>query len=724
MSMVDRLSWKPPSRAVSLAASAVLVVLWGTLRLVVFPTTMFPLTYALPLLVCVWTRDRLALVGMAAIFAMFHTAKLFWLIPEGLLTPDEQWTTYTATLLNISVATAAVFAIIQLRNRLEESLARISRQAEELRAQGEELASQNEQLIEQTEELTHQTEELSEQSEELAAQNEELQSQSEDISALNAEITRREALLQTLLQTTRRSRSEPDALRQICAAALDLVCEGSGVAAVYETTEAGLQCRMVVTAGAPDAGYEEPTIAPSSFVDLVLGENRTAALDDASDRPDLQLLRLPGEAPFRAVLAAPLRASERAIGALAVYLRHRHTWTDQQFRLAEWLANQCAQVLEILRMQAELRDAGRRQSEFLATLSHELRNPLAPIRYAVDLLGSGARPRGIDPMQVLDRQLRHLVRLVDDLLDVTRISSNKVRLQKAPVELASIVHQAIEALAPELHAACHQLSVDLPRQPIWLDADADRLAQVVINLLSNAARYTPPAGRITVKAAIVGGEAELSVIDTGVGLEPQHLTTVFEMFAQVGNGAGGGLGIGLSLVKGIVELHGGRVAAESDGPGMGVVFRVTLPLTGAPRPAPRLADTAPPTAPAKRVLVVDDNIDSAEMIAALLEMHGHDVRVAHEGESALATAREFAPDVGLLDIGLPGVNGYELASRLREDAGSRPLHLIAVTGRGHEEDRRRARAAGFDAHLTKPAAPDRILEFVARAGSGWDIERA
>jgi signal transduction histidine kinase/ActR/RegA family two-component response regulator len=717
MSMVDRLSWKPPSRAVSLAASAVLVVLWGTLRLVVFPTTMFPLTYALPLLVCVWTRDRLALVGMAAIFAMFHTAKLFWLIPEGLLTPDEQWTTYTATLLNISVATAAVFAIIQLRNRLEESLARISRQAEELRAQGEELASQNEQL-------TEQAVELSEQAEELATQNEELQSQSEDISALNAELTRREALLQTLLQTTRRSRSEPDALRQICAAALDLVCEGRGVAAVYERTAAGLLCRMVGRAGAPDAAYEEAPVSPSSFVDLVLGENRTAALDDASDRPDLQLLRLPGEVAFRAVLAAPMRTADRPIGALAVYLPHHHTWTDQQFRLAEWLADHCAQVLEILRMQAELRDADRRKSEFLATLSHELRNPLAPIRYAVDLLGSGARPRGVDPMQVLDRQLRHLVRLVDDLLDVTRISSNKVRLRKARVELAPIVRQAIEAVAPEFDAARHQLSVDLPDQPIWLDADADRLAQVVINLLTNAARYTPPAGRITVRAATVGDEAELSVIDTGVGLEPEHLTEVFEMFAQVGDGADGGLGIGLSLVKGIVELHGGRVAAESDGPGMGAVFRVHLPLASAARAAPRVADTTPPKAPAKRVLVVDDNIDSAEMIAALLEMHGHDVRMAHDGASALATAREFAPDVGLLDIGLPGLDGYELASRLREDAGSRRLHLIAVTGRGHEEDRRRARSAGFDAHLIKPAAPDRILEFVARAGFGGDIDLA
>jgi CheY-like chemotaxis protein len=354
MTVPSHLRWSRPSRAVSMAVSAVLVAIWGTLRLVVFSAVILPLAYVLPLLVCVWTRDMLALFGMAGIFGVFHTLKVFWILPEGSLRPDELWAAYTATLINITVGTAAVYGIIVLRERLEDSHAAISRQAEELRAQGEELASQNEQLTEQTEELTRQTEELAAQAEELASQNQELQAQSEEIGALNEELSRREGLLRTLLESTRRADSESDTLQHIAAAALDLVGEGPG------------------------------------------------------------------------------------------------------------------------------------------------RVPMAAAR--------------------------------------------------------------------------------------------------------------------------------------------------------------------------------------------------------------------------KRVLVVDDNVDSAEMMSTLLEMHGHDVRMAHEGETALAAAREFEPEVGLLDIGLPGLDGYELASRLRQDAGPRRLHLIAVTGWGHDEDRQRARLAGFDAHLTKPAAPERILEFVARAG--------
>jgi signal transduction histidine kinase/ActR/RegA family two-component response regulator len=708
-----------PSRAVSLTVSAVLVAIWGTLRLVVFSTVIFPLAYVLPLLVCVWTRDRLALLGMAGIFSVFHTLKVFWILPEGALGPDAVWAFYTATLVNIAVATAVILGIIVLRERLEASHLEISRQAEELRAQGEELASQNEQLTEQAEELTRQTEEVAAQAEELASQNQELQAQSEEIGALNEELTRREALLQTLLESTRRADSEPDTLQHIAAAALDLVGEGRGVAAVYERTPSGLVRRALAVSGAPELVPDAAALPPNAFVDLVLHENRTAALDDAAARPDLGLPTLPGHAPFHAVLATPLREGDRPVGALALYLHDRHVWTDQQFRLVEWLADQCAQVLAVLRIQAELREADRRKGEFLATLSHELRNPLAPIRYAVELLSSDAAARGTDPRRILDRQLRHLVRLVDDLLDATRISSNKVRLQKARVELAPIVQQAVEAVVPDIETAGHALTIDLPSQPIWLDADADRLTQVVINLLSNAARYTPPGGRVTVRAVVAGPDVELAVIDNGVGLEPQHLTTVFDMFTQVGDGPGG-LGIGLSLVKGIVELHGGRVAADSDGPGRGSVFRVTLPTVPAPITA-GATGRVPMAAARKRVLVVDDNVDSAEMMATLLEMHGHDVRMAHEGEAALAAAREFEPEVGLLDIGLPGLDGYELASRLRQDAGPRRLHLIAVTGWGHDEDRQRARLAGFDAHLTKPAAPERILEFVARAGHGDDI---
>jgi CheY-like chemotaxis protein len=250
----------------------------------------------------------------------------------------------------------------------------------------------------------------------------------------------------------------------------------------------------------------------------------------------------------------------------------------------------------------------------------------------------------------------------------------------------------------------------LPAHPVWLDVDADRIAQVVTNLLNNAARYTPPGGTVTVSISEDGDHSVLSISDTGIGLDPEDRDRVFEMFTQVGGPGSGGLGIGLALVRGIVELHGGHVEARSKGPGHGSEFRITLPAQDAPLSLEHAVESEAAAIPGTcRVLVVDDNRDSAEMMSLLLSMHGHTVRTAHDAESALTVAFDFAPQAALLDIGLPGVNGYELAQRLRNDHRTRDIRLVAVTGWGQDADRARARAAGFDAHLTKPAEPDRIL---------------
>lgn len=707
----------PPSRAVSVAVSAALVALWGGLRLAVFETSVLPLTYALPLLVCIWSRDRTALWGMAAVFGGFHTVKMFWLMDPLLFSQAERWTNYGATLVNISATGAAVHLAILLRERLEISLANVKAQAEELRAQQEELAQQNEELAEQGEELAQQTEVLAQQGEELASQNEELQSQSEEIARLMEVVERRSALLQTLMETTRSSGSEDSALGQIAAAGLDLFRDVGVATAIYEQTAAGLCLR----ARAPSDGAgadDDLSFSGDDLVRLALEQGRTAALADARDRPDLQLACLPGQPPFRAVLAAPIRFAGRSFGALAIYGAGEHEWSDEDFSLADWLADQSARVLQALRLQSDLREADARKSVFLATLSHELRNPLAAIRYALEVLDGRDAGDDAAALPIMRRQLGHLVRLTDDLLDATRLSSNKIQIRRKRIDFAPILQHAIQASQAELSAARHEIDVALPDTPVWVDADPDRLAQVVTNLLSNATRYTPPGGRIQAKLSLADGETVLSVIDSGVGLEAQDLERVFEMFLQVGGPGSGGLGIGLALVRGIVELHGGRVEALSDGPGRGSEFRIWLPIArkASERETAGVERRARAARSPRRVMIVDDNVDSAGALGALFEMRGHLVHVAHDAESALAAAADFAPDAGVLDIGLPGADGYELARRLRRAERTRRMRLVALTGWGQDADRALAEAAGFDMHLTKPAEPERILAAIEADG--------
>jgi signal transduction histidine kinase/ActR/RegA family two-component response regulator len=696
-----------PSRATALAVTAALIVLWGAIRLMLTTTSVFPLTFAIPLLVHVWTRDRLLLWTMALVFSAFHAVKMFLILPPDLFSPAETWTNYGATVANVTVAAVAVHLIIGLRTRLEHSLA-------ELRERGVELAQQNEELAMQAEELSNQTEELTQQGEELANQNEELQSQSEEIAGLMETLERREKLLQTLLDTARSSGSEDTALRHIAAAAGDLFVPHAARVLVYENVEGRLLVRAdhPRPASAREPGSREDHLrATDDFAALALAQDRTASIDDLRLRRDL---RVPEAAPAtaaRAGLVAPIYSAGTRFGALAVYGTSEHGWTDEEYRLAEWLADQCGRLLQALRIQSTLREADRRKSEFLATLSHELRNPLAAIKFALELVEAG-KSRDGQAIDVMRRQLKQLVRLVDDLLDATRLSSSKVQIRKANVDLVRIVRQAVDAVKPDVERARLALAVQLPPYPVWLEADADRIDQVVMNLLHNAVRYNEGGGRIAVTVGIAADEALLSVGDTGIGLEPADIDRIFEMFFQVGGPGSGGLGIGLALVRGIVELHGGRVEARSDGSGRGSEFRVWLPLAARKRVAAshQLPDSPERGDGSYRVLVVDDNVDSAKMIGAVLEIHGHTVRIAYDAHGALDAANDFEPDAALLDIGLPGIDGYQLARTLRAAARTRELRLIALTGWGQDGDRVRAREAGFDAHLTKPAEPATILD--------------
>jgi PAS domain S-box-containing protein len=372
-------------------------------------------------------------------------------------------------------------------------------------------------------------------------------------------------------------------------------------------------------------------------------------------------------------------------------------------------------VTERKRAEEVLREADRLKTEFLGVLSHELRNPLAPIRNGIYLLdraapGSEQAARAKD---VIRRQTEHLTRLVDDLLDVTRISRGKVELQLARVDLREVVGRTCDDHRALFDGRQIALRVELSG-PVWVDADATRIAQVVGNLLQNAAKFSHEGGSVTVAIGDVGGRAELRVRDDGAGIAPELLPRVFEPFVQADEGLArtkGGLGLGLALVKGLVELHGGGVRASSDGVGRGAELVVTLPVAPAPPwSPPRSAAVA---ARAVAVLVIEDNVDAALTVAEVLELEGHLVHVATDGRSGIAKARELLPDVVLCDIGLPDVDGYEVARTLRADERLRSTRLIALSGYAQPEDRARAREAGFDAHLGKPAPLDQLTALIA-----------
>ena len=433
------------------------------------------------------------------------------------------------------------------------------------------------------------------------------------------------------------------------------------------------------------------------------------------------------------VVCYPLRTGERTLGALALTSDRSSpdlvTFQELAGRAAIALDNaRLYQSLEreIVRSRAaeeQLQDASQRKDEFLAMLSHELRNPLAPIRNAVEVIRRLAPP---DPKltmarDVVDRQVTLLARLVEELLDVSRISQGKNALKKEPVELSRIISHSVETARPLIDARAQTLSVSVPPAPVWLSADFARLSQVVANLLNNAAKYTGEGGRIELTADAGEGEATISVRDNGTGIETTLLPKVFDLFVQGDRALDrgqGGLGIGLTLVKRLVELHDGTVAVASEGPNRGSTFTVRLPCISAvepQRPAPAVIPfKASSEVYGRRVLVVDDNVDAAESTAAFLRLEGHEVKAVHDGLQALASLKVFDPHVVVLDIGLPGLDGYAVARQLRERGDTSHVLLIALTGYGQKEDRVRAAAAGFDYHYVKPADPREIQAAIER----------
>ncbi len=378
------------------------------------------------------------------------------------------------------------------------------------------------------------------------------------------------------------------------------------------------------------------------------------------------------------------------------------------------------------RARGALRDADRRQDEFLATLAHELRNPLAPIRSAVQIMRMA---QGDDAMTsaarvIIERQIKHLVRLIDDLVDVSHVTRGRLELRKEPVDLAGVVRIAVELNRSLLESKQQHVTIELPAEPLVVDADATRLAQVFANLLNNGAKYSDPWAEIGIRAVCDGDHVVVTVTDRGIGIQADLLAGIFDIFTEAARpqpSPHDGLGVGLTLVKRLVELHGGSVSAYSAGSGMGSSFSVRLKLLQTPReeplPPPSTAK-AGDRSPRARILVADDNYDAAQSLALMLGIEGHDVRTASDGVEALRVAEEFRPQLVLLDIGMPRLDGYETARRLRERPWAGALLLFALTGWGQEEDRERARKAGFDRHLVKPVDPEALSQLLSQTLGG------
>jgi signal transduction histidine kinase/CheY-like chemotaxis protein len=372
------------------------------------------------------------------------------------------------------------------------------------------------------------------------------------------------------------------------------------------------------------------------------------------------------------------------------------------------------QLHAVRKADEDLRTANRRKDEFLAMLAHELRNPLAPLRTSSELLARTLPPdaRTLATLAIVRRQVTHLTRLVDDLLDVSRITQGRVQLQKHPVELSLIISHAMESAEPLLRAKAHKVTLTSSLEPIYVDGDSARLIQCVTNLLTNAAKYTDAGGEVRIEVGAENGNAVVSVDDTGVGISADLLPQIFGLFVQSDRSldrSEGGLGIGLSVAQGLVEMHGGRILASSRGPGCGSRFEIQLPMIPAPLEIPGEAE--PVNTEPRRILIVDDNVDAAVSLAEVLQLDGHAVQAVHSARAALSGVETFDPDLVLLDIGLPDMDGYRVAEQIR--ASGNPVRLVALTGYGQAEDLQRARVVGFNAHMVKPVDFKRLGRIVA-----------
>jgi signal transduction histidine kinase len=572
----------------------------------------------------------------------------------------------------------------------------------------------------------------------LAASNAELR---DTIARMRAEHARDQAalrdqsrMLEILNQTGQSISSQLDLdglLQTVTDAATSLTGARFGAFFYNRVNERGEDYLLYTLSGAPREAFEKfgHPRATAVFAPTFRGDGPVRS-DDITKDPRYGTMgphhgMPPGHLPVRSYLAAAVKSrTGEVFGGLFFGHPEPGRFDERMEQLVVGVAAQAASAIDNARLyqaaqiqianreraELRLRDTDRRKDEFLATLAHELRNPLAPIRQAAVISQSAnATPeQKLWSHEVITRQVSHMSLLLDDLLDISRITRGTLELRKQRTNLADIVDSAVETARPAIDAKRHTLSVELPRAPVHLEADPLRLSQVLSNLLTNAAKYTDPEGHVRLTSELIGGDVVIRVIDNGIGISAQALPNIFQMFSQVKSvqdRSDGGLGIGLALSRGLVALHSGRLEASSAGLGAGSEFSVHLPTSVQGIP---VAEKAPEPAPAgnrkRRILVADDNVDAGESLAMLLQLDGHEVELATNGTDALQLFERMRPEVAILDIGMPGLNGYEVAQRIR-GGGNRDVLLIAVTGWGQDADKARAIQAGFDHHFTKPVEP-------------------
>jgi len=480
-----------------------------------------------------------------------------------------------------------------------------------------------------------------------------------------------------------------------------------------------------------DAVREIARIEFDRTIDVAAESSWPAIVNSGIQQSEDSAVQLMKSAGLRACVSGPLVAEHRILGILSFASRQKDRFEPDEIEFMRTIFRYVTVAYERMHLIRQLQETDRRKDEFLATLAHELRNPLAPIRNALQIMRikSSDAVAAEQARSMMERQLGQMVRIIDDLLDVSRLSRGKLTLRKERIDLATVINGAVDAARPLIEAAGHKLTVALTPEPIYLDADPTRLAQVFSNLLNNAAKYMDRGGRIWLTATKGDTEVVVSVRDAGIGIPAEALASIFEMFTQVDQSlekSQGGLGIGLMLVKQLVEMHGGSVVAYSEGIGKGARFNVHLPIVSTLHTtgAERLDDEAAARANACRILVADDNRDAAESMSLMLRLMGNEVRTVHDGVQAVEEAAAFRPDVVLLDIGMPRLNGYGAARKIRAERWGKAMTLVALTGWGQEDDKRKASDAGFDHHFTKPASLadlDRVIkEFHAGSGSVHD----
>ncbi|MDE2261039.1 MAG: response regulator, partial [Gammaproteobacteria bacterium] len=576
---------------------------------------------------------------------------------------------------------------------------------EELKSAHEEVLSANEEFQSTNEELETSKEELQSANEELTTTNDELRNRNRELAVLNAELDRARGVAECAQAAAEKAGITSEQARRYADAIVESMREPLLV------LDQELRILRANRAYYSDFG-QRPELTEGQLIYEV--GNGQWNVDALRERLDAVLVRGQPMSDCEISREAPSR------GRRVVSLSARRIPADRE--RSELILLAIEDITEQRTRSESLRESARRKDEFLAMLAHELRNPLAPITHAVHLLHNRhADPASVKLYEMMERQTQRLVRLVDELLDVARISRGLIAIKRDPVDLVAVVREAAEASRSRIDQAHHELSLVLPEEPVLVSGDSVRLEQVVCNLLENAAKYTPPGGQITLTLRRQeADEAVLIVRDTGIGLESATVDGIFELFTQVDRSlahSGGGLGLGLAVVRRILELHGGRIEAQSAGLGAGTEFIVRLPVLPASVRVPSRAhtDARLPAVTPRRVLVVDDNSDAAQSMALVARSWGHEVATARDGTEALVVANSFRPDAALVDIGLPGMDGYEVAQRLRGQLdGQEPrLLLVAMTGYGRSEDREAAHAAGFDVHMVKPADLEELRRLLA-----------